>query len=99
MSDKKGGLIMSGTKELFKKLYREKVASGVGTSIKVKFSDGKKMSLVIAEKGEGEPSEGTISCDSPLAKAVLNAKVGEEVFLDVGDNKMKVILIEKTNSS
>lgn len=90
---------MSDTKKLFQQAYREKIASGVGTSIKVKFSDGKKMSLVIAEKGKGEPSEGSISCDAPLAKAVLNARIGEEVFFNTGKKKMKVVLIKKTTPS
>jgi transcription elongation factor GreA len=51
----------------------------LGSSVKLKSSDGKEKSFSVVGTVEADPLEGKISDESPIGKALLGKKVGEEV--------------------
>ncbi len=101
MSGKKEGSIMSGIKSSFKR-NKEREREGnlsIGTLIEVQFIGGERMKFVIAERGMGNPPEGSISYDTPLVRALSNAKEGEEVSYEIKEKEFKVVLLKRINSS
>ncbi len=89
---------MSGVKSSLKRKRKKDNTLKIGSSIEVQFVGEEKLKFIITEPNKGSPSDGFISCDTPLAKALINTKEGEEVSFDVGDKKCKVILIRKSDS-
>ena len=62
--------------------------------VKVRFSDGKTMTIRIFNKRiPYKPNEFRIRVDTPLAKAILGKKVGSTVEYRVGNHINKVDLI------
>lgn len=74
----------------------------VGSTIEIELDgkDGKKEMKIEIRKGESKPTEGIISTNAPLAKALLNGKEGpaqegDERGFSVGTriNKVRVLKI------
>lgn len=74
---------------------KEKDIIQIGSAIKVS-SEGKNYHFVIVGSEEAAPSFGKISNESPLGKAFLGRKVGEEVEIETpnGKVKYKILAIE-----
>ncbi|MDP1629132.1 MAG: transcription elongation factor GreA [bacterium] len=66
----------------------------VGATVEVKF-DGEKREFTIVGSEEADPASGKISNESPLGKAFLDRKVGEEVDVRTpkGNVKYKILRI------
>jgi len=84
--------------ELIKKSHSGGSASGivkVGSTIEVSRS-GKKMKFFIIGSNETNPDEGYISNESPLGKAFLGRKAGDNVLIQVPNGKVeyKVLSVE-----
>jgi len=62
--------------------------------VEIKFTDGKKENYTIVGSAEANPGEGKISNESPMGKALLNKKVGEEVEFDAPAGKLKLKITE-----
>ncbi len=69
---------------------------GIGSTVEVK-SDNNTEIFRIVGSAEANPQEGKISNESPLGRAFLGRKIGEEVEINTpgGINKYKIIKIEK----
>jgi transcription elongation factor GreA len=67
----------------------------LGTKVKVKTSDGKAMDYTIVGAAEARPTEGLISNESPVGRALLGKRVGDEVQISApkGVLKMSVVAI------
>lgn len=76
-----------------KELSYDKVSIGVKVKIKDKKS-GKEMSFDIVGTTEADISKGKISDESPLGKALMGKKVGEEVSVDAPRGEIKYTVLE-----
>lgn len=67
---------------------------GIGSTVEVKFN-GSKKSFTIVGPEEVNPTEGYISHESPLGKAFLDHKKGEEVEVETpnGVTKFKILSV------
>lgn len=63
----------------------------IGNTVTVEFLDeGESEKLVIVGKHDGDAHESFVSYESPMAKAILGKKRGEEVSFEVGQNRMQI---------
>ncbi|PIY97008.1 MAG: transcription elongation factor GreA [Candidatus Kerfeldbacteria bacterium CG_4_10_14_0_8_um_filter_42_10] len=64
----------------------------VGSKIKLE-SENNKIEYIIVGSNESDPGKGKISNESPLGRAFLNKKIGEEVIVEVpqGAKKFKIL--------
>ncbi len=69
---------------------------GMGSTVEVKSANGAEMFRIVGS-AEANPQEGKISNESPLGRAFLGRKIGEEVEISAPGsiNKYKIIKIEK----
>ena len=69
----------------------------IGSTVEVKSSDNGTEVFNIVGSAEAKPAEGKISNESPLGRAFLNKKIGDEVEVKTpgGLAKYKIIKIEK----
>jgi len=69
----------------------------VGSTIEVKSNDNGTETFTIVGSTEAKPQEGKISNESPLGKAFIGRKIGEEIEVKTpgGIAKYKIIKIEK----
>ncbi|MCL0087376.1 GreA/GreB family elongation factor, partial [Dehalococcoidia bacterium] len=67
----------------------------LGSKVKVQNSEGEERTYVIVGGTESNPSEGKISNESPVGKALLGRHVGEEIEIQVpkGLTKLKIVTI------
>jgi transcription elongation factor GreA len=67
----------------------------IGSHVKIKYLESKKeLSLTIVGTFEVDPINGKISNESPLAKAILGKKSGEEVEFKIQNQLHKIKIIE-----
>ncbi len=66
----------------------------LGTKVEIKFAGGNKENYTIVGSAEANPGEGKISNESPMGKALLNKKVGDEVEFDAPAGKLKLKIVE-----
>ena len=67
----------------------------IGSHVKIKYTDtNKEFSLTIVGTFEVDPIKGKISNESPLAKAILGKKAGDEIEFKVLNQSHKIKLIE-----
>lgn len=66
----------------------------VGNKVKVKLQDGSKEHYTIVGSAEVDPAEGKISNESPIGKALLGKRVGEEVEVEAPGGKVKLKIME-----
>ncbi|MFH1392888.1 MAG: transcription elongation factor GreA [Patescibacteria group bacterium] len=69
---------------------------GMGSMVEIKSSNGTEMFRIVGS-AEANPQERKISNESPLGRAFLGRKIGEEIEINTpgGVNKYKIIKIEK----
>ncbi|MBL7022082.1 transcription elongation factor GreA [Patescibacteria group bacterium] len=73
----------------------EKVSSslvGIGSRIKVKSID-REMEYTIVGATEADPTQGKISCESPLGVSFLGKKLNEEVEVEIPNGRIKYTII------
>jgi transcription elongation factor GreB len=68
-----------------------------GAAVEVEDSEGERLNLVIVGEDEAEPDAGRISWVSPLASALMNARVGDVVTWrrPVGDKELEVLDVRR----
>ena len=67
----------------------------VGTTVKIEYIDDKETEVYsIVGSKEADPFENKISNESPIAKAIMNKKVGDVVSVDSPNGKYNVKIIE-----
>ena len=66
----------------------------LGTKVEIKYADGRKENYIIVGSAEANPAEGKISNESPMGKALINKKVGEEVEFDAPAGKLRLKITE-----
>jgi transcription elongation factor GreA len=64
----------------------------LGESVVIESQDGKQRTLIIAGSLEADPTEGKISDESPMGKAMLGKKIGEE--FEVNGKKYTIKRVE-----
>jgi len=69
---------------------------GVGTMVHVKDESGKSVKYTIVGSAEASPTEMKLSNESPIGKALLGHKRGEEVVITTprGERKLKITKID-----
>lgn len=69
---------------------------GMGSMVEIKSGNGTEMFRIVGS-AEANPQERKISNESPLGRAFLGRKIGEEIEINTpgGVNKYKIIKIEK----
>ncbi len=67
----------------------------LGTQVTVQTQDGNKEKYIIVGRAEAKPGEGKISNESPVGRAIMGKKVGDEVKVEVpaGVFKLKILSI------
>ena len=66
----------------------------LGSKVAVKPEDGNKENYTIVGSAEANPSEGKISNESPMGKALLNRKVGDVIEFEAPAGKLKLKIVE-----
>ena len=68
-----------------------------GAAVEVEDEKGERLNFVIVGEDEADASQGKISWVSPLAKALLNAEVGDVVTWQrpAGDKELEIIAIRR----
>ena len=80
--------------EIIDTKHGSKKVISIGSTVTLQFLDTKeKATYKILGKFETDPLNGIISNDSPLASAILDAKVGQKVTVNV-DKPYEVIIID-----
>jgi transcription elongation factor GreA len=64
----------------------------LGSWVTVKTQDGEEEHYIIVGSAEANPSEGRISNESPVGKALLGKGIGEEVEVEVPAGVLKLIV-------
>jgi transcription elongation factor GreA len=67
----------------------------LGSTVRVKVSDGKAQEFTIVGPAEADPREGKISNESPVGRALIGKKINDEVQVSVpkGLLSMKIMKI------
>ena len=68
-------------------------AVGIGSTVLLKLDENSLLSLTVAH-ANGNPDLGIISCDTPLAKAIIGRRAGEIASYSVGDQIYSAKIIE-----
>jgi transcription elongation factor GreA len=61
----------------------------IGSTVSVTNAEGKKQEFTIVGSTEADPTKGRISNESPVGRALLGKRVGEEVLVDVPKGAMR----------
>lgn len=66
--------------------------AAVGRRITFRETDGARMTLALVIPGDGDPRQGWVAIDSPLGRALLGARVGDEVTVraPAGDRTVRI---------
>ncbi len=80
-------------------IHEEKAPSSsvrLGSKVTVRSKDGGKELYAIVGSAEANPSDGKISNESPVGKALMGKRVGDEVEVHApaGARKLKIVAIE-----
>jgi transcription elongation factor GreA len=65
----------------------------LGTKVSVKTAEGKAMEYTIVGAAEARPTEGMISNESPVGRALLGKRVGDEVQISAPRGVMKMTVV------
>ncbi len=73
----------------------------IGETVTVQTSDGETEQYTIVGKAEADPSQGFISNESPLGKALLDHQVGDKVVVHApaGDIEYEIVAVIPRNHS
>ena len=68
----------------------------IGSKVLIRLDRNRLLSLTIGAFHQGDPDRGIISCDAPLAKALLGRQAGETAAYTAGDriHEAQIIKIE-----
>ncbi len=68
----------------------------VGSKVTIRENNGDPETYFIVGAAEADPREGKISNESPIGKAILNRRLGEEVSVEApgGTFKVKIVKVE-----
>ncbi len=66
----------------------------VGNEVKVQLQDGTEEHYTIVGSAEANPGEGRISNESPMGKALLDKRVGDEVEVEAPAGTLKLKILE-----
>ena len=69
----------------------------LGSNVLIRLDENRLVSLTIGAINEGDPDRGIISCDTPLAKAILGRQAGETATYTAGGqiHQTQIIKIER----
>ena len=65
----------------------------IGSVVKIS-TDGEEQEFSIVGADRSNPIEGKISYQSPLGKTLLGKLLGEDVIMEIGDNKIRYKILE-----
>jgi len=68
----------------------------IGDVVEIEDADGFVDTYTIVGAAEADPSTGRISNESPLGKAIMNKRPGDEVTVDAPDGQFKVKILKTT---
>ena len=75
--------------------FQNKNKVGIGSKVEIQpEGEGKSVKYQIVGEIESNPSEGKISYQSPLGKALFGKKKGDVVFLKAPENKVKYKILD-----
>lgn len=76
--------------------YSDDELVGVGETVVVELPDGERETYTIVGVAEADPGQGYISNESPMARALLNHKVGDEVIVraPMGELRFRILAIQ-----
>ena len=66
----------------------------VGNEVRVQLQDGSEEHYAIVGSAEAKPSEGRISNESPMGKALLGKRVGDEAEVEAPAGPLKLRILE-----
>ena len=66
----------------------------VGNEVRVQLQDGSEEHYTIVGSAEAKPSEGRISNESPMGKALLGKRVGDEAEVEAPAGPLKLRILE-----
>ncbi len=66
----------------------------VGSRVTVRNQDGKPEYYSLVGSAEAAPTEGKISNESPVGRAILDRKVGDEVEIEAPAGVLKLVIVE-----
>ena len=66
----------------------------VGNEVRVQLQDGSEEHYIIVGSAEAKPSEGRISNESPMGKALLGKSVGDEAEVEAPAGPLKLRILE-----
>jgi transcription elongation factor GreA len=66
----------------------------VGNEVMVQLQDGSEEHYIIVGSAEAKPSEGRISNESPMGKALLGKRVGDEAEVEAPAGPLKLRILE-----
>ncbi len=69
----------------------------LGSSVKIT-NNGKEMSFIIVGSNEVDPAQGKISDQSPIGKALMGKRVGDEFDVDVPVGSLHIAVLEVARS-
>jgi transcription elongation factor GreA len=90
-------IILASARVIDEKEKKEKGgAIAVGSKVTIKETGSGQETYTIVGAAEANPREGKISNESPIGKAILNRRAGEEVSIEApgGTFKVKIIKVE-----
>ncbi len=67
---------------------------GIGSKVTIAYDDGSQETYTVVGAAEASPREGLISNESPLGKALMGHKAGDEVEVQAPDGTFKVKIVE-----
>ncbi len=67
---------------------------GIGSKVRVRYEDGSEETYTVVGAAEASPREGLISNESPLGKALMGHKTGDEVEVQAPDGAFKVKIVK-----
>jgi hypothetical protein len=62
-----------------------KVLAVIGRHVTLEGADGTRTNYTLVIPGEGDPSEGYVSADSPVGRAIYRRRAGDDVRVDAPD--------------
>jgi transcription elongation GreA/GreB family factor len=66
----------------------------IGRRVELRDEDGESMSYTIVFPGDGDPSRGWVSADSPLGSVVLGARPGKSVHVSAPVGRWRVTVVD-----
>jgi len=65
----------------------------VGSSVLIELDGSRVLNLMIGTYNESNPAMGLVSCDTPIATAILGKKIGETAIYTAAEQKHRVQII------